>query len=131
VASVPDRRLVCGAATEPGPAAQLDVEITSNANPQRSAAPAPLRITGQVFEMTPVGRVGLGGWWIGIDHHIPDLGLLGVQADEDGYYMACGIPAHWPIFFDIGNTLYEAVRGAGWHQFSSDTTVDIEMRRVQ
>lgn len=130
-ALAPNSRQVCAAGAELGPATQLDVEITSSANPQPSPAPSPLRITGQIYEMTQAGRVGFAGWSIGIDRHAPDLAFLTVHADANGYYTACGIPAHWPILFDIGNEIYEAVSGAGWHQFSGDTTVDIEMRRVQ
>jgi hypothetical protein len=131
LASAPNSRQVCGAGTEPGPAAQLDVEITSSANPQLSPAPSPLRITGQIYEMTPAGRVGLGGWWPGIHHHGPDGPFLAVQSDANGFYTACGIPANWPLLFYLDKAVYEAIRGADWLQFASDTTLDIEMRRRQ
>jgi len=130
-ALAPNHRQVCAAGAELGPATQLDVEITSSANPQPSPAPTPLRITGQIYEMTPAGRVGLAGWSIGIDHHAPDLPFLTVQADANGHYTACGLPANWQVLFDGGSEIYAAVSGAGWHTFTSDTTVDIEMKRVQ
>jgi hypothetical protein len=131
LAFAPNRRQVCAAGAKLGPATQLDVEITSSASPQPSPSPSPLRITGQIYEMTPAGRVGFAGWSIGIDRDVPDLVFLTVRADANGYYTACGIPAGWPVHFDIGGEIYEAVSGAGWHRFSGDTTVDIEMRRLQ
>ena len=121
---------VCGAGAELGVATQLDVEITSSANPQPSPMPPPLRVTGQIYEMTEAGRVGVSGASIGIDHHVPDAPFLTVFTGADGFYTACGIPANWPILFDIGKTGYEVVNRTSWRHFTADTTLDIEMRRL-
>jgi hypothetical protein len=123
-------RQVCGAGIELGAATQLDVEVTSTANPQLSPTMPPLHVTGQVYEITPAGRVGVSGAWIGMDHHVPDSPFLTVFTDAEGRYAACGIPPNWPIGFDTGKTGYEFAGQTVWHYFRADTTLDIEMRRV-
>ena len=125
-----NHRQVCGAGIELGAVTQLDVEITPTANPQPSPTMPPLRVTGQVYEMTPAGRVGVSGAWIGMDHHLPDSPFLTVFTDADGRYAACGIPPNWPIGFDTGKTGYEVAANTVWHYFRADTTLDIELRRL-
>jgi hypothetical protein len=50
--------------------------------------------------------------------------FLEVDADANGYYLACGLPANWPIRFTSGFEDYQA-----WHQFTADATLDIERRQ--
>ena len=50
--------------------------------------------------------------------------FLEVDADANGNYLACGLPANWPIRFISGFDDYQA-----WHQFSADGTLDIELRQ--
>jgi hypothetical protein len=119
--------LACAAAVELRGPAQLNVEITSSANPQRSPVSSPLRVTGQIYEMTPVGRIGVSGATIGMDHHGPDAPFYSVVSDADGRYTACGIPAGWPIAFWTGKPGYDD--SYVWHQFNADSTVDIELTR--
>ena len=90
------RRQVCGALPPLTATTQLDLEVTSSANPERSSNPAPLRVTGQIYEMTPAGRVGLGGAVIYV-YLANDGYFLTVVADAEGYYLACGIPANRPL----------------------------------
>jgi hypothetical protein len=42
----------------------------------------------------------------------------------NGNFLACGLPAKWPIEFISGFEDYQA-----WHQFSADGTLDIERRQ--
>jgi hypothetical protein len=118
---------VCGAAVTLGAATQLDVEITSRANPQPSPTMPPLKVTGQVYETTPTGRVGLDGASIGIDWPAPDSPFLTVFAGKDGRYSICGIPANTPIALWTGRIGYTDTYI--WHQFSADSTIDIELTR--
>jgi hypothetical protein len=130
LAGSPTYQQVCGAGAELSAATQLDVEITSRSNPQPSPTMPPLRVTGQVYEMTPAGRVGVSGASIGMDHHLPDAPFLTVFTDADGRYRACGIPANWPIGFDVGKSMYEVADRTYWRHFNADTTLDIEVRRM-
>ena len=120
-------RQLCGVGATLGPATQLDVEITSNANPQPSPTRPPLRVTGQIYEMTPAGRVGVSSAWVALDHHGPDSPLLTVFADADGRYSVCGIPPNWQVAFDVGQSGY--VGRYDWHEFTGDATVDVELQR--
>jgi hypothetical protein len=118
---------VCGAGVELGVETQLDVEITSRANPQPSPTMPPLRVAGQVYEMTPAGRVAVSGASIGMDHHGPDSPFFTVFSDAEGRYTACGIPANWPMAFWTGKPGY--VDSYVWHRFIADSAVDIELKR--
>jgi hypothetical protein len=106
----------------------LDLEVTSAANPQPSPTMPPLKVTGQVYETTPAGRVGVGGVEVWIEWQ-PDTTFLTVRTDENGRYTACGIPVGWPIEFSpwFANHTYEQL--SRWYQFLSDTTVDFELKR--
>jgi hypothetical protein len=127
LAHSPGHQQVCGAATVLGVTTELDVEITSSSNPQPSPTMPPLRVTGQIYEMTPSGRVGLDGASIGMEWMAPDSVFITVNADKDGRYTACGIPANAPIAFWAFKSGYDDPYV--WHQFTADTTVDIELKR--
>lgn len=118
---------VCGAAATLGAATQLDVEITSRANPQASSTMPPLRVTGQVYETTPTGLGGLDGASIGIEWPAPDSPFLTVFAGKDGRYSVCGIPANTPIAFWTGKIGYTE-RTSGTSS-ALDSTIDIELTR--
>jgi hypothetical protein len=118
---------VCGAAATLAGAIQLDVEITSTANPQPSPTMPPLRVTGTVYEMTPGGRVGLGGASIGLEWPAPDSPFLTAFARNDGRYSVCGVPSNTPIAFWTGKAGYADTYA--WHQFSGDSTMDIGLVR--
>lgn len=120
-------RQVCGAAAVLGVATQLDVEVTSRANPQPSPTMPPLRVSGQIYETTSAGRVGLDGAVIGMEWMAPDSPFLDVQTDKGGRYTACGIPASTPIAFWTGKTGY--LDTYVWHDFSADSSLDIELKR--
>lgn len=121
-------RQVCGAFAELSATTRLDVEITSKANPQPSPTLPPLRVTGQMYETTPSGRVGVAGAVLYIEW-ANDAPFLYVYADAEGRYTACGIPANrriafWPLVWHQGyDDPYD------WHEFSGDTTFDIELHR--
>ena len=120
-------RQVCGAFALKLPA-RLDMQITSNTNPQPSPTLTPLRLTGQVYETTPTGRVAVGGALIWFDWFY-ETGFYGVQADQDGHYSACGIPANWQLgvgAWQLG--FWESYR---YQYFAADATLDIEMYREQ
>jgi hypothetical protein len=106
---------------------ELDLEITSTSNPQPSPTMPPLRVSGQIFEMTSNGRVGVGGASIGLDWMGPDSPFITVNADKNGRYTTCGIPAHAPIAFWALKAGY--TDSYTWHQFSTDGTLDIELTR--
>ena len=118
---------VCGATAVLGPATELNLEITSRANPQRSESPAPLRITGQIYEMTSAGRVGLAGAGIGLEWIAPDSPFVDFSTDKDGRYTACGIPAFTQMAFWIVEAGYR--EHYEWHSFAADATLDIELKR--
>ena len=122
---------VCGATTVLSAATQLDVEITSRTNRQRSLTMPPLRVGGQLFRITPAGRVGVSHGEIALALSLDASAqtastafFLEVDADANGNYLACGLPANWPIRFVSGFEDYQA-----WHQFSADATLDIERRQ--
>jgi hypothetical protein len=122
---------VCGATTVLNAITQLDVEITSRANRQGSLMMPPLRVSGQLFEGTPAGRVGVSRGEItlelSLDASIETTStafFLEVDADASGKYLACGLPANWPIRFTSGYEDYQR-----WHQFGADGTLDIERRQ--
>jgi hypothetical protein len=91
----------------------------------------PLRVSGQVFQITPAGRVGLSRTEIALDLSLDASAqttstafFLEVDADANGNYLTCGLPANWPIRFTSGYEDYQK-----WHQFSADATLDIERRQ--
>lgn len=121
---------VCGATAILGAATQLDVEITSRTNRQPSLTMPPLRVSGLLFQTTPAGRVGISRGEIALDLSLSasvqtatTAFFLEVDADANGNYLACGLPANWPIRFVSGFEDYQT-----WHQFSADGTLDIERR---
>jgi hypothetical protein len=120
-------RQVCGAGVDLSINTRLDLEVTSKANPQPSPT-TPLVLTGQIYEMTPSGRVGVPGAWLGLDHHYPDVPFFGaIFSDADGRYAVCGIPAGWPMYIGAGQTGFEHAFVS--HTFTANTTLDIEIRR--
>jgi hypothetical protein len=119
---------VCGTTAVLSATTPLDVEITARNNRQLSLTIPPLRVSGQVFQLTPTGRVGVSRAEIGLSLSLDASAqttspafFLEVDADANGNYLACGLPANWPIRFNSGD--YQA-----WHQFSGDATLDIERR---
>jgi hypothetical protein len=127
LASSATHRQVCAAGADLGSATQLDVEVTPRTNPQPSPTMPSLRITGQIYEQTRAGRMGIPGVEIGLDHHGPDSPFFDVLSDAHGRYTACGIPANWPIAFSTGKAGYADTYA--WHQFTTDTALDIELKR--
>jgi hypothetical protein len=122
---------VCGATSVLRAETQLDVEITSRTNRQPSLTMPPLRVSGQVFQITPAGRVGVRHPEIALELSLDGSAqttstafFLEVDGDANGNYVACGLPANWPIRFTSGFEDYQA-----WHQFSADATLDIERRQ--
>ena len=122
-------RQLCGAAANlrPGSAVELDVELTSNTNPQPPTSLPPLRVTGQVYEITPAGRVGIDNAWIGLDWLAADSVFLTIYTGKDGRYTICGVPAAAQMGFDVGQIGYEGFYA--WRVFNTDTTFDIELKR--
>ena len=126
-------RQICGAWPTLTATTQQDLEVTSNSNPQRSPAPAPLTVTGQIYEMTSAGRVGLAGAVIHV-YWANDGYFHTVVADANGKYVACGIPANRLLAFEGAINLAAGYDGEyetpySWHQFSADTILDIELKR--
>jgi hypothetical protein len=122
---------VCGATSVLRATTPLDVEITSRTSRQLSLTAPPLRVSGQLFQMTPAGRVGVSRGEIALTLSLDAQAqttstafFLEVDADVNGNYLACGLPADWPIRFTSGFADYQA-----WHQFSADATLDIERRQ--
>ena len=122
---------LCGATSVLSATTQLDVEITSRTIRQPSLTRPPLRVSGQIFRNTPAGRVGVSQGEIGLDLSMNATSqttstapFLEVDADANGNYLACGLPASWPIKFISGFEDYQA-----WHQFVADATLDIERRQ--
>jgi hypothetical protein len=122
---------VCGATSILSAATQLDVEITSRTNRQPSLTMPPLRVSGLLFQMTPAGRVGVSRGEIALELSLDASAqttstafFLEVDADANGNYLACGLPANWPIRLTSGFEDYQR-----WHQFSADATLDIERRQ--
>jgi hypothetical protein len=122
---------VCGATSVLEATTQLDVEVTSRTSRQPSLIMPPLRVSGQLFQMTPAGRVGVSRGEINLSlsleasaRTVATAFFLEVDADANGQYVACGLPANWPIRFISGFEDYQA-----WHQFGADGTLDIERQR--
>jgi hypothetical protein len=122
---------VCGATAVLQATTLLDVEITSRTNRQPSLIMPPLRVNGQLFRMTPEGRVGVSRGeimlqlsWDASTQISSAVFFLEVDADANGNYLACGLPVDRPILFGSGFEDYVA-----WHQFSSDATLDIERKQ--
>ena len=120
-------RQVCGALAALTATTQLDIEVTSRADPQPSPTMPPLRLTGQVYETTPAGRVGVGGALVYLEWH-SDGPFLEVYADADGRYVACGIPANRPMAVSAWQEGFN--NPYVWHQFSADATLDLELKRL-
>jgi hypothetical protein len=132
-ANTPAHAQVCGATSVLRAETHLDVEITSRTNRQPSLTMPPLRVSGQLFRITPAGRVGVGRGEIALELSLDGSAqttstafFLEVDADANGNYLACGLPANWPIRFTSGFQDYQA-----WHEFSADGTLDIERRQPQ
>jgi hypothetical protein len=119
-------RQLCGALAELDQTTRLDLEITSRANPQPSPMMPPLKVSGQVFETTPAGRVGVGGAQVVFEWYY-EVTVLDIYADADGHYEACGIPANRPIAVGAWQEGFEGPYAR--HQFSADTTLDLELKR--
>lgn len=122
---------VCGTTAVLQATTLLDVEITARTNRQASLIMPPLRVSGLLFRTTPAGRVGVSRGEIALQlsvdatSQIAALGFfLEVDADANGNFLACGLPANWPIQFVSGFEDYQA-----WHQFSADATLDIERKQ--
>jgi hypothetical protein len=111
---------------------QQDLEVTTIANPQRSPVPAPLTVTGEIYEATPAGRVGLGGAVIYLEWAF-ESNFLTVVADAEGRYQACGIPASRPMKFEVFRSVTEGYDPEcanyiwGW-DFGTAPTRDIELK---
>jgi hypothetical protein len=99
-------RQVCGAFAALTATTQLDVEVTPRENPQPSPVPAPLIVTGQIYEVTPAGRVGLEGAAIHLEWGYERY-FLTVVADANGFYQACGLPAGRPLRFEVFRSVSE------------------------
>lgn len=122
---------VCGSTAVLSAETQLDVEVTSRTNRQPSLTMPPLRVSGLLFRTTPAGRVGVARGEMALDLSLDASAqsaspafFLEVDADANGNYVTCGLPANWPIRFSSGFEDYQA-----WHQFSADATLDIERRQ--
>jgi hypothetical protein len=120
-------QLACGAAAELTPATRLDVEITSSANPQPSPTNPPLRISGQVYEMTAPGRVGVDRATVWLEWKASDSPFVAFVTGSDGRYTMCGIPPNTLLAFGVWKEGYDDPYD--WHTFGGDGTVDIELRR--
>lgn len=119
-------RQVCGAFTPLRVSTQLDLEITSKANPQLPLALAPLRITGQVYEATAAGRIGVAGALVYFDWAWETF-FFGVEADGDGRYAVCGIPPNWQMGTAAWQDGYD--EAYSYRYFNADTTLDFELKR--
>ena len=122
---------VCGTTAVLTGTMQLDVEVTSRTNRQPSLNMPLLRVSGQLFRVTSDGRVGVSRGEIALSLSLDGSAqttstafFLEVDANTSGNYIACGVPANWPILFISGFEDYRA-----WHQFSVDGTLDIERRQ--
>jgi len=119
----------CGATAILSASTQLDVEISPRPGRPPSSV-TPLRVSGQLFQNTSAGRVGVSrgeiALWLSLEASTQTtftVFFLEVDADENGNYLACGLPANWPIQFVSGFEDYER-----WHQFGADATLDIERK---
>jgi hypothetical protein len=121
-------RPVCGAGADLRRGTRLDLHITSIASPQGSPFLTPLEISGQVFETTPAGRVGVSGAMIRVDHHVPDAQFIDAVTDGSGFFSICGIPSRWPIGFGARKAGFQ--RRYTWQEFGGNTRLDIELLRA-
>ena len=79
--------------------------------------------------MTSSGRMGIDDAVIYMDW-ANDGPFLPAYADPNGHYMACGIPADWPIAFEPFKAGYEIQNPyMVWYWFSADSRLDIELKR--
>ena len=122
---------VCGATAVLRATTPLDLEITSRNSRQSSLTMPPLRVSGQLFHVAPAGRMGVSRGEIALELSLDASTqttmrafFLEVDADANGNYLACGLPANWPILFISGFEDYQA-----WHQFSADASLDIERKQ--
>ena len=123
---------VCGATSVLSTTTPLDVEVTTRNNRRPSLSMPPLHVSGLLFQATPAGRMGVSHGEIALELSLDPVAhtssaafFLEVDADATGNYLACGLPPNWPIRFTSGFEDYQA-----WHQFSGDTTLDIERRKL-
>ena len=121
-------RQACGAFTWLTTSAQVDLEITSAGNPLPSPTMPPLRVSGQVYELTSAGRVPVANALVTFDWAY-DSPFFQVQAASDGRYRACGIPADWDLRIGAWQEGYE--EPFLQRRFTTDATLDVEMKRVQ
>jgi hypothetical protein len=118
---------LCGAVVTLDGLTEVVVEVTSKEHPQHSPTMPGLRITGQVYEMTPAGRVGIAGALVYTEWLFPDMPFVQVDAGKDGRFSLCGIPPNSRIAFGAWHAAYE--ENYRWHQFNADTNLDIELER--
>jgi hypothetical protein len=77
--------------------------------------------------MTPSGRVGVDGAMVFTEWLVNDSPFVSFYADREGRYTACGIPANTSMAFGVYKMGYQET--FRWHQFTGDSTLDIEIRR--
>jgi hypothetical protein len=130
-ANTAEQAQACGVTAVLSATTQLDVEISPRNNRQRSLTNPPLHVSGQLFRNTAAGRVGVSRGEIALALSLDQSTqttatafFLEVDADANGNYVACGLPADWPIHFVSGFEDYQA-----WHRFVADATLDIERRQ--
>jgi hypothetical protein len=129
-ADAPGRRQICGALAALVADTRQDVEVTSTTNPQRSPVPSPFIVTGQIYEMTPAGRVGLGGAAIHLEYAYEGY-FLTVVADAEGFYQACGIspPMSFEIFRSVSDGYDSECANYVWgRDFGTAPTRDFELK---
>lgn len=121
---------LCAAAVKLGPGGgDLDIEVTSSGNPEPSPVPRPLVVSGQVYEMTPAGRVGVAHAALAVEWSYESWLWGAIFTDAEGRYAMCGMPSGWALTIYAGkpDSGYEYVsKGAA---FSGNATFDIEVRR--
>ena len=120
--------LPCGAFTPLAVSGVLDLDVTSRANPQPSPAPAPVQVTGQVYEVTPAGRVGVADAYVYFDWYW-ESPYFAVRADGNGRYAVCGIPPNWQM--GVGAWQDGYWEAYAYRYFQRDTTFDIELKRPE
>jgi hypothetical protein len=130
---IPEYEQVCVAARQIGAPGtpELDLEITSRTNPQPSSGPRPLVVSGQVYEMTSAGRMGVAGAHVAVAWNYDSWLWGAIFADADGRYAICGIPAGWKLTFVAGlpESGFEYVDQEA--VFHGSGTFDLEVKRNQ